>query len=150
MRRIWWYAIGGSIALAALVAVAVVVFAGGGGTTSNAPPGAPPPASTTSYGLAQLSATTLGKSYNRTVIVHAQAKNGGKPICKAAVSVYGLMTAPHTMVLIPRNLHEVKCGMYRGSYTFIMQGTWTLNIQLRSKKLGASTSALPLTVGSTQ
>jgi hypothetical protein len=130
-----------------LVGLALLVsgcFGGSGGTGS--PSGTPPPASTASYGNAEISAKATGKSYNRVVIIRAKTKKGGVPICGAVVSVYGLMTSPHTMALIPRTLHQISCGTYKGPYTLIMPGQWTLNIEVRSKKLGSSTSALPITV----
>ncbi len=131
-----------------LVGLALSVSAcfGGGGSNNSSPSGTPPPASTTSYGNADISAKATGKSYNRTVVVRAKTKQSGAPLCGAEVSVYGVMTSPHTMVLIRRNLHEVSCGLYKGPYNLIMAGNWTLNLEVRSKKLGATTSELPIKV----
>jgi hypothetical protein len=119
---------------------------GGGGGKSSSPPGTPPPVSTTSYGNTNIAAKVGGKSYNRTVTVEAKEKKNGHAVCGAKATVYGEMTSPMTMTLLPRNLREVSCGEYKGPVTLIMPGRWTLNIEVRTKSLGSSTRAVPIRV----
>ena len=135
MRGIWKLAIGAFVLVAVLVVTGFLVLEEGGRQSSEPPTRRLRSAS--SYGNANVTAKATGKSYHRTVIVRAKTKQSGAPICGAGVSVAGQMTAPHTMILIPRNLHEVSCGLYEGPYDLIMAGDWTLNFQVRSKELGA-------------
>jgi len=145
MRGIWQLAIGAVILVAVLVVTGFLLFEKGGSNKSSEPPDRASPFRV-SYGNANITARTTGKSYHRTVVVRAKTKQSGAPLCGAGVSVAGQMTAPHTMILIPRKLHEVSCGLYEGPYDLIMAGDWTLNVQVRSKALGATTYALPIKV----
>ena len=149
MRGLWR-----SLSLVGVALVLTGCFGGGGGKTSAQPtPG--PPTTSQSAGNAKISvqATRLpepgdpGGIYNRKIVVRAQDRSTGTPVCGAGVTVYGQMTSPHLMTLIERPLHQKRCGMYTGSYTFIMQGTWTANFVLRTKKGDASTATFPLTIG---
>lgn len=145
MQGIWKLAIGAVILVAVLVVTGFLLLEEGGSNKSSEPPASASPFGV-SYGNANITAKATGESYHRTVIVRAKTKQSGAPICDAGVSVAGQMTAPHTMILIPRNLHEVSCGLYEGPYDLIMAGSWTLNFQVRSKELGATTYALPIKV----
>jgi hypothetical protein len=147
----WWYTIGVGIALVVIAVAGVVVFGGSGGgtTTSVNPSGCPPPASTQSAGNAKVTAKTLGKGYNRVFVIHAQDKRTGVPVDGGAVTIQGSMDCPHRMVLYTKDLHEASKGTYKGAYNLIMQGQWTMNIVVRSKRGDATTSALPVTVSST-
>ena len=149
MRAIWWYAIGGFVALVAVFVVGLVLFGSGGGgeiTTVNASGGCPPPASTQSAGNAKISAKTIGQGYNRVVVIHAQDKKTGAPVHDGAVSIQGTMSCPHVMRLFQKDLHESSKGTYKGDYNLFMEGQWTVNIIVRSKQGDATTSALPVTV----
>jgi hypothetical protein len=140
------------IALLLGSALALTGCFGGSGEKTGATPGTPPPVSTTSYGNTEIAAKVTGKSFNRVVVVEAKQKKNGRPVCGAQASVYGAMTSPHVMTLISRDLDEVSCGEYKGPYTLIMPGRWTLNIEVRTKELGSSTRAVPIRVvgGSTK
>ncbi|HEV8602113.1 MAG TPA: FixH family protein [Gaiellaceae bacterium] len=135
------------LALLGGVALAAAGCSGGGGGSGTPSSGTPPPASTASYGSAEISAHATGTAYDRTVVVRAKDKKSGVPVQGARVSVWGQMISPHLMSLIPRDLHEVGRGTYKGRYSLIMKGQWTLNIEVRSKKEGTSTSALPVKIG---
>lgn len=123
-----------------------VAGCGGGGNKASGAPGTPPPVSTISYGNTDIEANARGTSFQQTIVVQAKEKGNGRAVCGAKATVYGEMTSPHIMTLILRNLREVSCGEYRGPYTLIMEGRWTLNIEVRTKKLGSSTRALPIRV----
>ena len=145
MRGIWQLAIAAFVVVAVLVVTGFLLLEDGGSNKSSGPGGQPSPFGV-SYGNANITAKATGKHYHRTVIVRAKTKQSGAPVCGAGVSVAGQMTSPHTMILIPRKLHEVSCGLYEGPYDLIMAGDWTLNLQLRTKALGATTYALPIKV----
>jgi len=145
------------VASLSLVGAAVVLTGCGGSGGGGSPAGQPaaPPATPQSAGNTKISvrATPLpepgdnGGIYSRKIDVQAQDRSTGAPVCGAGVTVYGQMTSPHLMTLIERPLHQKRCGMYTGSYTFIMRGQWTANFVLRTKKGDASTAAFPLKIG---
>jgi hypothetical protein len=143
--KIWQLAIASAVVGAVLVVTGFLLLEHGGSNKSSGSGGQPSTARI-SYGNANISARATGRSYHRTVIVNAKTKQTGAPVCGAGVSVAGAMTSPHTMILIPRKLHEVSCGLYKGPYDLIMAGDWTLNLQVKTKALGASTYALPIKV----
>jgi hypothetical protein len=147
MRGIWWYAAGGGIALVALVVAGFFVFAGGGSSGPSVDSsGCPPPVSTASAGNADVSAQALGKGFQRELVVHIKDKQSGVPLKGAKVSVQGTMVCPMVMPLVQKPLHEVSGGTYKGDYSLIMEGDWTINIIVRSKQGDATTSALPVKV----
>ncbi len=119
---------------------------GGSGTASGQP--APPPAGFQSYGNAKISVKAISHgAYNRTFILRAKDRASGAPICGANLTVYGEMISPHLMTLIERAMRQMKCGTYKGDYTFVMPGEWQANFVLRTKKGDASTASLPLKIG---
>jgi hypothetical protein len=147
MRGIWWYAAGGGIAVVVLAVAGFFVFGGGGSkTTSTDSSGCPPPVSTASAGNADVSAQALGRGFQRELVVHLKDKQSGVPLKGATVSVQATMVCPMVMPLVQKSLHEVSGGIYKGNYTLIMEGDWTINIIVRSKQGDATTSALPVKV----
>lgn len=124
-----------------ILVVAVVIANGcGGGTSGHS-------SSPQSADNAKISARAKGGHGAYTIIVRATDRKSGVPIDAADVTVYGEMTSPHPMLLMGRPLHEVSVGTYRGSYRFIMPGTWDANIVLKTKKGDLSTAALRIQVG---
>ena len=113
-------------------------------TTTNS--GCPGPASTASAGNANVSAQALGKSTDRMIVIRVKDKQSGTPLKGATVTIHGEMVCPMVMKLIPKDLHEVSGGTYKGDYNLIMQGLWAVYITVRSKQGDATTSALPVTV----
>jgi hypothetical protein len=148
MRGVWWYAVGGGVALIALVVAGFFVFVegGGGGSTSANGSGCPPAPSTQSAGNADILARALGKGYNKTIVINVKDKQSGVPLHDAKVSIKGEMTCPHAMPLYEKSLPEESRGTYEGAYPLIMQGQWTIYITVRSKQGDATTSALPVNV----
>jgi hypothetical protein len=118
-------------------------------TNSTTTPTSTPP---TTQGNLRVSAkapevgTGADRRFYRNVIVSVQDPKSGSPVPNAAVSVYGEMISPHSMILITKDLREVSRGKYERPYTFIMNGEWTVHIVVRSKK-GVATSDLPVKVG---
>ena len=124
-----------------VLVVAVVVASGcSGGTTGHSSSARP-------SDNAKIAAQARGGHGAYTIIVRATDRKSGVPIGAADVTVYGEMTSPHPMLLMGRPLHEVSAGTYRGSYQFIMPGTWDANIVLKTKNGDLSTSALRIQVG---
>lgn len=124
--------------------LALTACKGGSSTAS----GQPPPAGFQSYGNAKISVKAIPHgTFNRTFILRAKNRKTGAPICGANVKVYGEMTSPHLMTLIERTMRQMRCGMYKGDYDFVMPGSWKATFVLRTKKGDASTASLPLKTG---
>jgi hypothetical protein len=96
---------------------------------------------------AKISADVRGKGYNRTVVVQVKDRKNGAPIRGAEVTAQGQMTFPHAMNFIDKPLREVSSGTYRGPYTFIMKGEWTVNIDVVDKKGTESKATFPIVIG---
>jgi hypothetical protein len=101
-------------------------------------------ASTASAGPAQIAAKAVGKGYAKLIVIHATDKQSGAPLRHAHVTIKGEMTCPMVMSTYEEKLKETSKGTYKGGYTFVMEGDWTLNIILRSEQGDATTSALPV------
>ena len=95
----------------------------------------------------KISADVKGKGYNRTVVVQVKDRKNGAPIRGAEVTAQGQMTFPHAMNFIDRPLREVSSGTYRGPYTFIMKGQWTVNIDVIDKEGKESKATFPIVIG---
>jgi hypothetical protein len=133
-------------AILLVLGLALTGCSGGSSTAAGQPP--PPPAGFQSYGNAKISVRTIPHGgFNRTFILSAKDRKTGAPICGAKLKVYGEMISPHLMTLIERVMRQMKCGTYRGDYSFIMPGEWRANFVLRTKKGDASTASLPLKIG---
>jgi hypothetical protein len=135
------------ISISALVIALAAAGCGGSGNKSATGSGCPPPASTASAGNAAVSAQALGKSSDRLIVIRVKDKQSGVPLKGATVNIHGEMVCPMVMRLIPKDLHEVSGGTYKGDYNLFMQGQWTVYITVRSKKGDATTSALPVKIG---
>lgn len=133
-------------ALLLVLGLTLTGCSGGSGTASGQPP--PPPAAFQSYGNAKIAVRTVKHGgFNRTFLLQVKDRKSGAPVCGAHVTVYGEMISPHLMTLIERKVKPMKCGSYKGDYTFIMPGEWKANFVLRTKKGDASTASLPLKIG---
>jgi len=95
----------------------------------------------------RISADVNGKGYNRTVVVQVKDREDGAPIRGAEVTAQGQMTSPHAMNFIDKPLREVSSGTYRGPYTFIMKGNWTVNVDVVDKKGKESKASFPIVIG---
>jgi YtkA-like len=95
----------------------------------------------------KISADVKGKGYNRTVVVQVKDRQNGAPIRGAEVTAQGQMTFPHAMNFIDKPLREVSSGTYRGPYTFIMKGNWTVNVDVVDKKGKESKASFPIVIG---
>ena len=95
----------------------------------------------------KISADVNGKGYNRTVVVQIKDRKNGAPVRGAHVTAQGQMTFPHTMFLIDKPLHEVSSGTYRGPYAFIMDGNWTVHVDVVDKKGKESKATFPIVIG---
>ena len=95
----------------------------------------------------KISADVKGKGYNRTVVVQVKDRKNGAPIRGAEVTAQGQMTFPHAMNFIDKPLREVSSGTYRGPYTFIMKGNWTVNVDVLDKKGKESKASFPIVIG---
>jgi YtkA-like protein len=95
----------------------------------------------------KISADVKGKGYNRTVVVKVKDRKNGAPIRGAEVTAQGQMTFPHAMNFIDKPLREVSSGTYRGPYTFIMKGNWTVNVDVVDKKGKESKASFPIVIG---
>jgi YtkA-like len=95
----------------------------------------------------KISADVKGKGYNRTVVVQVKDRKNGAPIRGAEVTAQGQMTFPHAMNFIDKPLREVSSGTYRGPYTFIMKGNWTVNVDVVDKKGKESKASFPIVIG---
>lgn len=131
---------------ALLLGLAAVGCGGGHPKTADKGTGCPPAASTASAGNADVSARTIGVGPNRKIVIRVKDKKSGLPLHKATVMVQGTMTCPHLMQLAQKDLREAPTGSYKGDYNLFMPGQWTVNIVVRDKRGGATTSALPVTV----
>jgi YtkA-like protein len=95
---------------------------------------------------AKISADVRGKGYYRTVVVQVNDRSGA-PIQGADVTAQGTMTFPHDMTLIEKPLREVSNGKYRGTYTFIMKGDWTVSVDVMDKQGKESKRDFPIVIG---
>jgi hypothetical protein len=146
MRGIWQLAIASAVIGAVLVVSGFLLLESGGSSKGSKKSPSVPGATTTSYGNANIKATTLGGPYQRTVVVRVKSKRSGTPLHDAKVTIHGEMTSPHAMTLYNKKLDEAARGEYKGPYTLIMPGEWKVVIVVTSKKGDTSTSALPVRV----
>jgi hypothetical protein len=93
----------------------------------------------------RISGEARGHGYTRTVVAHLGERKSGVPVCGAKVRIQGTMTA-HGMTLIDRPLREVSCGTYRGQYSFIMPGTWNVEVDVMDGKRTKAKTSFPVTV----
>lgn len=96
----------------------------------------------------RIAANATGAGYSRMLTIKLTDVDDGDPIRGAVVSVAAEMTTPHVMRLIPQDLREASTGTYRGRYSFIMRGDWTLDIEVTGKKVVRATARLPIKLGS--
>lgn len=148
MRRVWWYVIGGAVAVLGLLTVLgfVLFESGEGGDSSPVSQGCTPQQASPTAGNSNVDARALGKGYTRNIVIRVTDKNSGAPVHGAQVSVQGTMDCPHYMPLYQKNLSEASTGTYKGKYQLIMQGHWIFHIVVRSKQNGSTTASLPLTL----
>ena len=106
----------------------------------------PPPPPNVSYGHAVLKGKALGGPYQRTIVIDATDRGTGRPLKHAKIVVHGEMTVPHTMTLYTKRLTEAGRGEYKGPYTLIMPGDWTIVVIATSKTGDTSTSSFPVHV----
>jgi YtkA-like len=147
MRRVWWYAIGGGVALLGLLVVlGFVIFNSEDGGSDLLSQGCTPQQASPAAGNANVDARAVGKGYARQIVIRVTDKKSGAPVHGARVSVQGTMDCPHFMPLYQKNLRESSTGTYKGDYQLVMQGHWIFHIVVRSKKNGSTTASFPLTL----
>jgi YtkA-like protein len=93
----------------------------------------------------RISADIRGHGYSRTVVARLQDRKSGTPVCGAKVRVQGTMDA-HGMTLIDRPLRELSCGTYRGPYTFVMPGTWAVEVDVMDGKRTKAKASFPVAI----
>ncbi len=93
----------------------------------------------------RISGEARGHGYTRTVVAHLGERKGGAPVCGAKVRIQGTMTT-HGMTLIDRPLREVSCGTYRGQYSFIMPGTWNVEVHVMDGKRTKAKASFPVKI----